>query len=99
QKFLLANSLDAEFLSEFHFTITYRPGKLAVVRDALSHRDNFYPREGKAFANNNPDNVRTIFSPLTHFNSLKVCLNSMTLHSKTLKLQDAQLSDPRCRDI
>ncbi|KNZ45558.1 putative retrovirus polyprotein, partial [Puccinia sorghi] len=47
----------AEFLSEFHFTITYQPRKLAVVPDALSRRDNVYPREGKAFANNNPDNL------------------------------------------
>ncbi|KNZ48723.1 putative retrovirus polyprotein [Puccinia sorghi] len=46
----------AEFLSEFHFTITYQPGKLAVVLDALSRRDKVYPREGKAFTNNNPDN-------------------------------------------
>ncbi|MBW0511452.1 hypothetical protein O181_051167 [Austropuccinia psidii MF-1] len=30
----------AEFLSEFHFTITYRPGRLATVPDALSCRDN-----------------------------------------------------------
>ncbi|KNZ60447.1 hypothetical protein VP01_15521g1, partial [Puccinia sorghi] len=28
----------------------------SVVLDALSHRDDVYPREGKAFANNNPDN-------------------------------------------
>ncbi|KNZ43942.1 transposon Tf2-11 polyprotein type 1, partial [Puccinia sorghi] len=63
------------FLLEFHFTITYQPGKLAVVPDALSRQDNVYPREGKFY------------------------LNSMTLHSKTLKLQDAQLSDPCCRDI
>ncbi|MBW0530784.1 hypothetical protein O181_070499 [Austropuccinia psidii MF-1] len=29
----------AEFLSEFHFTITYRPGRLATLPDALLHRD------------------------------------------------------------
>ncbi|MBW0501209.1 hypothetical protein O181_040924 [Austropuccinia psidii MF-1] len=27
----------AEFLPEFHFTITYRPGRLATLPDALSH--------------------------------------------------------------
>ncbi|KNZ48616.1 hypothetical protein VP01_5536g1, partial [Puccinia sorghi] len=61
----------AEFLSEFHFTITYGPGKLVVVLDALSRQDNVYPREGKDIANINPDNVRTIFSPLTHSDSPK----------------------------
>ena len=90
----------AEFLSEFNFTITYRPGKLAVVPDALSRRDDVYPKGGKAFAENNPDNVRTIFS---HSKSIsetpKVFLNSLMLHSKTLELRDAQLSDARCRDI
>ncbi|KNZ45489.1 putative retrotransposon nucleocapsid protein, partial [Puccinia sorghi] len=71
----------------------------SVFPDALSHQDNVYPREGEAFANNNPDNVRTIFSPLTHSDPPKVYLNLITLHSKTLKLRDAQLSDPWCRDI
>ncbi|KNZ63396.1 uncharacterized protein VP01_11503g1, partial [Puccinia sorghi] len=66
----------AEFLSEFHFNITYLPRKLAV---------------GKAFANNNPNNVQNIFSPITHSDSPKVYLNLMTLHLKTLKLQDSQL--------
>ncbi|MBW0462248.1 hypothetical protein O181_001963 [Austropuccinia psidii MF-1] len=30
----------AEFLSEFHFTITYHPGILAALPDALSHWEN-----------------------------------------------------------
>ncbi|MBW0585167.1 hypothetical protein O181_124882 [Austropuccinia psidii MF-1] len=29
----------AEFLSEFHFSITYHPGHLATLLDALSHQD------------------------------------------------------------
>ncbi|MBW0524171.1 hypothetical protein O181_063886 [Austropuccinia psidii MF-1] len=33
----------AEFLSEFHFTITYCPGRLATLPDALSRWDNVYP--------------------------------------------------------
>ncbi|MBW0478359.1 hypothetical protein O181_018074 [Austropuccinia psidii MF-1] len=36
----------AEFLSEFHFTITYHPGRLATLPDSLSHRDNMYPGRG-----------------------------------------------------
>ncbi|MBW0583777.1 hypothetical protein O181_123492, partial [Austropuccinia psidii MF-1] len=33
----------AEFLSEFHFTITYRPGRLTTLPDALSHQEDMYP--------------------------------------------------------
>ncbi|MBW0478007.1 hypothetical protein O181_017722 [Austropuccinia psidii MF-1] len=36
----------AEFLSEFHFSITYRPGRLATLPDALSHQDNVYTERG-----------------------------------------------------
>ncbi|MBW0572876.1 hypothetical protein O181_112591 [Austropuccinia psidii MF-1] len=35
-----------EFLSEFHFTITYRPGRLATFPDALSRWDDVYPERG-----------------------------------------------------
>ncbi|MBW0544919.1 hypothetical protein O181_084634 [Austropuccinia psidii MF-1] len=37
----------AEFLSEFHFTITYCPGRLATLPDALSHWDNVFPERGR----------------------------------------------------
>ncbi|MBW0512030.1 hypothetical protein O181_051745 [Austropuccinia psidii MF-1] len=33
----------AEFLSEFHLTITYCPGRLATLPDSLSRWDNMYP--------------------------------------------------------
>ncbi|MBW0573312.1 hypothetical protein O181_113027 [Austropuccinia psidii MF-1] len=36
----------AGFLPEFHFSITYRPGRLATLPDALSCRDNVYPERG-----------------------------------------------------
>ncbi|MBW0507428.1 hypothetical protein O181_047143 [Austropuccinia psidii MF-1] len=39
----------AEFLSEFHFSIPYRPGRLATLPDALSHRDDLYPERGVDF--------------------------------------------------
>ncbi|MBW0566709.1 hypothetical protein O181_106424, partial [Austropuccinia psidii MF-1] len=44
----------AEFLSEFHFTITYRPGRLATSPDALSQQDNVYPERGVEFISKNP---------------------------------------------
>ncbi|MBW0545256.1 hypothetical protein O181_084971, partial [Austropuccinia psidii MF-1] len=44
----------AEFLSEFHFSITYRPGRLATLPDALSRWDNVYPERGVDFISKNP---------------------------------------------
>ncbi|MBW0550117.1 hypothetical protein O181_089832 [Austropuccinia psidii MF-1] len=44
----------AEFLSELHFTIPYRPGRLATLPDALSHRDDVYPERGVDFIRKNP---------------------------------------------
>ncbi|MBW0582902.1 hypothetical protein O181_122617, partial [Austropuccinia psidii MF-1] len=50
----------AEFLSEFHFSITYRPGRLATLSDALSFRDNIYPERGEDFISKNPINYQKI---------------------------------------
>ncbi|MBW0560703.1 hypothetical protein O181_100418 [Austropuccinia psidii MF-1] len=44
----------AEFLSEFHFTITYSPGRLTNVPDALSHWDNMYPEKQTDLIRKNP---------------------------------------------
>ncbi|MBW0500122.1 hypothetical protein O181_039837 [Austropuccinia psidii MF-1] len=44
----------SEFLSEFHFLITYRPGHLATLPDALSRWDNIYPERGEDFIIKNP---------------------------------------------
>ncbi|MBW0578253.1 hypothetical protein O181_117968 [Austropuccinia psidii MF-1] len=46
----------AEFLSEFHFSINYRPGCLATLPDALPRRDNVYPERGEDFISKNPMN-------------------------------------------
>ncbi|MBW0588424.1 hypothetical protein O181_128139 [Austropuccinia psidii MF-1] len=46
----------AEFLSAFHFTITYCPGRLATLPDALSCWDNVYPERGAEFISKNPQN-------------------------------------------
>ncbi|MBW0513770.1 hypothetical protein O181_053485 [Austropuccinia psidii MF-1] len=43
----------AEFLSEFHFTITYHSGRLATLPDAFSHWDDVYPERGVDFISNN----------------------------------------------
>ncbi|MBW0588377.1 hypothetical protein O181_128092 [Austropuccinia psidii MF-1] len=44
----------AEFLSEFHFSTTYRPGDLATLPDTLSRRDDIYPERGEDFISKNP---------------------------------------------
>ncbi|MBW0502394.1 hypothetical protein O181_042109 [Austropuccinia psidii MF-1] len=50
----------AEFLSEFHFTMTYRPGRLATLPDALSHWDDMYPERGVDFITNNAQNSHQV---------------------------------------
>ncbi|MBW0556109.1 hypothetical protein O181_095824 [Austropuccinia psidii MF-1] len=50
----------AEFLSEFHFTITYCPGRLATLPDALSRRDDVYPERGVDFISKNPQNFHQV---------------------------------------
>ncbi|MBW0489041.1 hypothetical protein O181_028756 [Austropuccinia psidii MF-1] len=50
----------AEFLSEFHFTITYCPGRLATLPDALSRRDDVYPERGVDFISKKPQNFHQI---------------------------------------
>ncbi|MBW0506292.1 hypothetical protein O181_046007 [Austropuccinia psidii MF-1] len=47
----------AEFLFEFHFSITYHPGRLATLPDALSCWDNVYLERGVDFISKNPQNV------------------------------------------
>ncbi|MBW0562445.1 hypothetical protein O181_102160 [Austropuccinia psidii MF-1] len=44
----------AEFLSDFHLSITYCPGCLATLLDALSPRDNVHPERGEDFIRKNP---------------------------------------------
>ncbi|MBW0582017.1 hypothetical protein O181_121732, partial [Austropuccinia psidii MF-1] len=50
----------AEFLSEFHFALTYRPGRLATLPDALSRRDDVYPEWGVDFISKNPQNFHQV---------------------------------------
>ncbi|MBW0461760.1 hypothetical protein O181_001475 [Austropuccinia psidii MF-1] len=50
----------AKFLSEFHFTITYCPKRLATLPDALSRWDNMYPERGVDFISKNPQNFHQV---------------------------------------
>ncbi|MBW0474897.1 hypothetical protein O181_014612 [Austropuccinia psidii MF-1] len=50
----------AEFLSKFHFSISYCPGRLATLPDALSRWERVYPERGEDFISNNPMNYQKI---------------------------------------
>ncbi|MBW0466523.1 hypothetical protein O181_006238 [Austropuccinia psidii MF-1] len=66
----------AEFLSEFHFTITYFPGRLAILPDALSCWDNMYPERVVDFISNNHQNLHQVIKKVgiqeSSFFSIKV---------------------------
>ncbi|MBW0588788.1 hypothetical protein O181_128503, partial [Austropuccinia psidii MF-1] len=47
-----------EFLSEFHFSITYCPGCLATLPDALSCWDDVYLERGEVLISKNPMNFQ-----------------------------------------
>ncbi|MBW0560163.1 hypothetical protein O181_099878 [Austropuccinia psidii MF-1] len=88
-----------KFLSESHFSITYRPGRLATLLDTSSHWDNVYPERGEDFISNNPMNFQQLIEkdevqPLRYF-EVKVESFSNLIESIQKKLwQDSQ-----CRSI
>ncbi|MBW0533609.1 hypothetical protein O181_073324 [Austropuccinia psidii MF-1] len=50
----------AELHCEFHFTITYCPGRLATLPDALSLWEDVYPERGVDFISKNPQEFHQI---------------------------------------
>ncbi|MBW0471483.1 hypothetical protein O181_011198 [Austropuccinia psidii MF-1] len=66
----------AEFLSEFHFNITYPPGRLATLPDALSHWDDLYPERGVDFISKNSQDLHQVIKQYgiqeSRFVSIKV---------------------------
>ncbi|MBW0551450.1 hypothetical protein O181_091165 [Austropuccinia psidii MF-1] len=89
----------AEFLSEFHFSITYRPGRLATLPDALSHWDDVYPERGEDFISKNPINFQQLIKqyelqPSRYF-AVKVESFSNLIDSIEKKLRQ----DPQYRSI
>ncbi|MBW0540132.1 hypothetical protein O181_079847 [Austropuccinia psidii MF-1] len=85
----------AEFLSDFHFSITCRPGHLATLPDALSCWDNVYPERGEDLISKNPINIQQLIKqdevqPSRYF-AVKVesSLNLIDLSQKAL-WQDSQ---------
>ncbi|MBW0550728.1 hypothetical protein O181_090443 [Austropuccinia psidii MF-1] len=50
----------ADFFSEFHFSITYHPGRLATLPHALSRWDDMYPERGVDFISKNPQRFHQV---------------------------------------
>ncbi|MBW0555062.1 hypothetical protein O181_094777 [Austropuccinia psidii MF-1] len=99
-KFLtLRKACWAEFLSEFHFSITYHPGCLATLLDVLSRWDSIYPQRGEDFISKNPMNFQQIikqdeFQPSRYF-AVKVKSFSNLINS----IQKALWQDSQYRSI
>ncbi|MBW0467762.1 hypothetical protein O181_007477 [Austropuccinia psidii MF-1] len=89
----------AEFLCEFHFTITYCPGRLATLPDALSHQDNVYPEREVDFISKNPQNFYQVIKKdgiqESRFFSIKVKIFSDSVD----KIQKAVWQDNNYKEI
>ncbi|MBW0567493.1 hypothetical protein O181_107208 [Austropuccinia psidii MF-1] len=89
----------AEFLSEFHFTITYHAGRLATLPDSLSHWDNMYPERGVDFIRKNPQNFHQVIKQYgiqeSRFFSIKVEIFSDLVD----KIQKEEWQDKDCQEI
>ncbi|MBW0576037.1 hypothetical protein O181_115752, partial [Austropuccinia psidii MF-1] len=88
-----------EFLSEFHLTITSRPGRLATLPDSLSSWDNVYPERGVDFISRNPQNSHQIIKKdgiqESRFFSIKVEIFSDLVD----KIQKEVLQDKHYKEI
>ncbi|MBW0582805.1 hypothetical protein O181_122520 [Austropuccinia psidii MF-1] len=85
----------AEFLSEFNLSITYRPGRLATLPDALSCQDDVYPERGEDLVSKNPMNYQKMIKQdeiqASKFFAVKVDLFSNLVDSIQKSLwQDSQ---------
>ncbi|MBW0506822.1 hypothetical protein O181_046537 [Austropuccinia psidii MF-1] len=85
----------AEFLSEFKFSITYFPGSLATLPNALSHWDNIYPERGEDFIRKNPMDFQQFLKqdevqPSRFFAVKMVCFSNLIESIKKKLWQDSQ---------
>ncbi|MBW0564227.1 hypothetical protein O181_103942, partial [Austropuccinia psidii MF-1] len=89
----------AEFLSEFHFSITYLPGLLATLPAALSCQDNICPEREEDFISKDPMNYQKIIKQdeiqASKFFAVKVEAFSDFIES----IQKALLQDSQYRSI
>jgi hypothetical protein len=53
----------SEYLSSFHLSIRFRPGKLGAKPDALTRRSDMYPKGGERdYSSVNPQNYCPVFT-------------------------------------
>ena len=71
-------------LAEYDFTITYRPGVLAIIPDVLSRRKDVYPSKGESFLEKNPNNLQQLLKQTDIFPS-KLFSSKIEDHSKPLR--------------
>ncbi|MBW0520421.1 hypothetical protein O181_060136 [Austropuccinia psidii MF-1] len=84
-----------EFLSEFNFSITYWPGQVATLLEALSCQENIYLERGDGFISKNPMNFQQLIKQdevqSSRFFSVKVECFSNLIESIQSKLwKDSQ---------
>ncbi|MBW0584089.1 hypothetical protein O181_123804, partial [Austropuccinia psidii MF-1] len=89
----------AEFLSEFHFSITYRPGRLANLPDALSRQDNVYPERGVDFISKNPQNFHQVLKQNEIEESIFFSIRVKVFSDLVDQIQNAVLQDKDYKEI
>ncbi|KNF05795.1 hypothetical protein PSTG_01192 [Puccinia striiformis f. sp. tritici PST-78] len=89
----------AEFLAEFNFIITFRPGRLSSLPDALMCQENVYPKAGKAFADKNPGNVRQLFKTNDRGSASLLAVSTGDVEDSLNNFCQSQLRDSKLENI
>ncbi|MBW0559203.1 hypothetical protein O181_098918 [Austropuccinia psidii MF-1] len=89
----------AELLSEFHFPITYHPGNLATLPDALSRQENVYPERGEDFISKNPMNYQKIIKQDAIKTSKFFAVKVEAFSNWIQLIQKSLWQDSQCRSI
>jgi hypothetical protein len=88
-----------EILSEYNFVIKYRPGKQSTKPDALSRRDDVYPKEGEGYADSNPHNFKPLLTQQTSISMVRLMIGSLSENTFMEDLRKAQELDSDLRDL
>ncbi|MCU1415826.1 MAG: hypothetical protein JWN80_3166, partial [Microbacteriaceae bacterium] len=99
----------AEHLSEYDFTVVFRPGKQATKPDALSRRDDVYPGGGNASyaAQNQHNNIQLLPNTADQSQTARLYLSNTSIPKKDqllpdtliLRISEGQQKDPFCIKI
>ncbi|MBW0592030.1 hypothetical protein O181_131745, partial [Austropuccinia psidii MF-1] len=89
----------AEFLSEFYFSITYCPGRLATLPDALSCWDHVYPQRGVDFISKNPKNFHQVLKQIEIKESRYFSIKAEVFSDLVDQIQKAVWQDKDYKEI